>query len=323
MIGGLTALAALAACAPAGGEAVMPARPAVRFLGASSTGAVLYDAGTGALSGHDRSGRRVWLDRTSAESVVSVSCLTECPEVAVSQLASAEAAPMAPFRLGASGRRPFAVSGARHVSVLTARSRSDAVLEETDGEGRTTVRVVRPGRDDRHRTAHADYQWTESADGRTGFAYPWQADDPSAGLLLRFTRDGDGWRRTTSRATPIAETCVLAAVTEKAECVLGERAAAVVARSTDGRGGYHTTVRGLAPDGRTAWRREFGTEAGVTVHPSLPRAGITDGDLLTVLDTTGRTVWTRRQVAAARFTEDGELAVLAPDGRLDWLPAVR
>jgi hypothetical protein len=86
-------------------------------------------------------------------------------------------------------------------------------------------------------------------------------------------------------------------------------------------GQFRTTVRGLGPDGRTTWRREAGSEAGVTVDPTGENTAVCDGEALTLLDAAGRTVWTRNGVRAARFTPEGELVILTGDDRLQWLPA--
>ncbi|WP_329091626.1 hypothetical protein [Streptosporangium sp. NBC_01469] len=305
-------------CTAGAGEAGT-SRP-LRIMAASGEGAVLFDPATGAMSGHLRSGGRAWQDRESAESGANVTCVARCPDVAVSQTPADERPAMAPFLLTGKGRSPFAVSAAERAHVLSARSVTDAVVEEADGSGHSWIRVARPGGTDRVKAGHRGYQWVESTDGNVGFAFPWRAEKP-ASYLLRFVRGADGWRLSTSAAKTVAEACVAVAIADRGECVTGDRAAAVVTRSMDGQGGFATTVRGLGPDGRIAWRREFATEAGVTAHPTGPSIGISDGDTFTLLDPGGRTVRERSGVMAARFTPQGELVLLSPTGEVEWLPA--
>ncbi|MEV5895932.1 hypothetical protein [Nonomuraea fuscirosea] len=312
--------AVLAALLTAGcGPAPVTGPQPVRLLAVSHGGAVLYAPDTGLLTGHGRTGARVWQDRDAAAYGVEVTCLAECPYAAVSQIPAEEAPPLRPFLLSGTGRAPFPVSPAAHAHVLSARSAEDAVVEETDDAGRTWIRVVRPDGSERLPVTHRGFQWVESTDGTAALAYPWQAGSPQD-HLLRFARDADGWRRT-AQGPSLAETCVAAAIAAKGECVAGGRAAAVVTRTATGEGRFHTTVIGLRTDGGTAWRRDFAAETGVTAHPGEDVIGFADGGTFTALDSAGDVAWTKGGVLAARFTSGGELVTLTQNGRVEWHPS--
>lgn len=352
---GFAALAAclagcLAACSTVSGAGAgtSTGERAPRILRADGDGAVVFDPGQATISGFVRTGAQVWRNAAIAETATDIVCLARCPATVVStdaapgQVAGQETP--APFRLTERGSDAFPVSGVPGARVLTGLSPRDAVVEERTGD-RTWIRIVRPGGEKRIEVPHSGHRWVESADRSAAIAFTGR---PGA-RMLRFTRDADGWKAAGGSAEPgsVGEVCVAGrgerslvigqetalvrgtservrvdpALAQARECALGRQAAALVARAVNEQGRFRTVVHGLSPDGRQAWRREIAAEADVTAHPAEPYVGIADGRRFVLVDGSGRTVWRRDAVAAARFTPDGQLVVVSPDGTVAWLPA--
>ncbi|MCG5219679.1 hypothetical protein [Streptosporangium sp. KLBMP 9127] len=344
----LTCFVAACSTVPGEGSGQSSAERAPRILRADSDGAVVFDPGQATVNGFARAGALVWRNTSIADTAIDIVCLARCPATVVSTEAapgqpSGQAAPD-PFRLTERGTEAFPVSKVPGSRVLTALSPRDAVVEERTG-GRTWIRIIRPGGEERIKVPHSGNQWVESADRSAAIAFPGQP----GGRMLRFKRDADGWKTAGGSVEPgiVDSVCVAdrgerslvvgqettlvretservrvdAALAEARECALGEQTAALVARATNDQGRFRTVVHGLSPDGRQAWRREFAAEAGVTAHPAEPYLGITHDRTFVLVDGSGRTVWQRDAVAAARFTPDGQLVVVSPDGTVSWLPA--
>ncbi|GAA3798409.1 hypothetical protein GCM10022226_17180 [Sphaerisporangium flaviroseum] len=326
-----------------------------RVLHADAGGAVVFDPAAATISGVDRVRGRIWQDREISETATDIMCLARCPAVVVST-SQAEIPPSpavdasrdgaaAPFQLTAQGRAPFPVSGTARV--LTAVSPGDTVVEEVAG-GRTWITIVRPGGRERIAVPHSGYRWVEAADRSAALAFSTRPDARD-GRLLRFAREPDGWKQVGEGLQwgPITDACLAGhgetalvtgaetalvrwssgrvpvdrALAEAGECALGTGVAALISRAVSVQGDHRTVVYGLDPTGRSTWRREFAAEVGVTAHPSEPYLGISDGRTFALVDARGETVWTRDAVTAARFTSDGQLVVVAPDGEVRWLPA--
>ncbi|MFD1539975.1 hypothetical protein [Nonomuraea guangzhouensis] len=256
---------------------------------------------------------------------------------------------VSPFRLTERGPAPFPVSSLPGARVLTAVSPDDAVVEEVGADGRTWIKIIRPdGKGERRQVPYSGYQWVESANGSAALAFTGQPNAKNA-RLLRFIREADGWQPV-GRGTAwgsVSNACIAGdgetvlvigpetilmrgtsdrrrvepAPPEARECALGTSAAALVSRAMSSRGESRTIVYGVGLDGRLSWQREISAEAGVTVHPTKPYVGISDGKTFVLVDGHGRTVWRRDGVATARFTADGQLVVVTPDKRVAWLPA--
>jgi len=336
-----------------GAESSTTTRPP-RIMQADANGAVVFDPVTMTITGFDRTRGQLWQDRELAETVSGVVCLARCPEAVISTATGsgdgrATGEPgTALYRFAEHGRTSFPLSGSRDVRVLTAASPEDAVVEERDPDGRTHLRIIRPAGSERVAVPYSDYGWVMSPEGNTALAFTTQRD-PRQGRLLRFTREPGGWKPdgTGLEWGTVSDACLAGrgetalvtgpqaalvremserrplepSLAEAAECALGTSAAALVMRSMDMRGGFRTVVHGVGPDGRSAWRREFATEAGVTAHPTRPYIGVSDGRTFTLLDAEGEVARSTDGVATARFVADGQLVAVTSDGDVKWMPA--
>lgn len=324
-----------------------PGREGLMLLAASGTGAVALDRGTATFIGVDRSGERVWTDPHGPTYGADVRCVDRCPAAVVSGSADLRGPSPAPRLFTASSATAFPVPAAHRRQVLTARSPADAVVEEGDAAGRTWLRVLRSGSDERIPVEAPAQVWAESPDGTVALSFARVVG--IAGARLRwFARDRGGWRLADDRAPrgDVWDACVadggqVALLTGRApalllgrrervplrvdleaagECAVGRRGGAVVQRSKDSRGVIRTAIRWVDLDGTQVWARDYSSEAFVAVDPAGTHAAVAHDGTLEVLDAGGKVVRTRPGVQAVRFTADGQLVIVTADGRVEWLP---
>lgn len=297
------------------------------------------------MLGFDRARGQVWEDARVAEKSMVLVCHGACPDAISSSVLNNKGLNDPPVRLTAKGRAEFPLSRAPHVRVLSARSVTDAVIEEGDAGGRSWLRIVRPRGSTTIKVADRGYRWTESADGKSALAYPEQTTAAN-GDVLWFARGAGGWqwRRTDKRGTfdtacltGDGSTAMLAGarpallhrdgartpagtgLSNALDCTAGRYATALIGRSLRSQG-HLTVVHGLDARGTVRWKRELPIEANVIAHPTAPVVGIADGRSFVLVNSAGKTVWRRDHVRNATFTRDGQLVVVTPAGTVQWLP---
>jgi hypothetical protein len=347
----LRAIAA-ALCLPllASGCATPAEPPAVHepsvhlLLTATAGGAVLLDLKSNVYIGVDRDGRRVWTDRDAYARGASVVCAGGCPDAVVSGAYRDDPTEPAPLLYTGGTPAPFAVPHAKRRTVLTARSSGDAVVAETDGQGASWLHLVRPGGAERIPLNAPEAGWFESPDGTTALLLP---RVPSGTATVRwFVRDSGGWRATgySFNAVELRDACVVRdgrtallagpqplLVLDRtgtvpvrtdlpvvSECSLGERGGVVLARSFHGPR-HRTDVRGIGLDGAQTWSRGYDSQAAVATDPSGERVAIAHDGILEVFDRAGQLVRGEPDVEGVRFTAEGQLVVVGPDGGVRWL----
>lgn len=310
------------------------ARPPM-IVAVSAEGAVVADNRAEAFYGVDRAGREVWRDAAAYAGGAQVICQARCPDAVFS--GSWEQAGPDPEPRSHSGA--FAKSDAQVRRVLTAYDDSDAVIAESDGTEKGTLRLIRPSGKDVRIPVDGGFSWTEDASRRTAVA-------ASGKQVLWFRHDRRGWREVardtldepvrpicTSGATAVVageraylltgpgkQAPITTSLPTVAGCAAGTKGLVVYAHWQDGKGRRFTGVSGVDPLGQQTWSREIADEAQIRAHPSGTTFVITHGGAAEVIDPAGRTVTTHPGTASAAYTADGELALLTTAGKLHWLP---
>jgi hypothetical protein len=330
-------------CATPAPEPAAPRSITHLLVSATSGGAVLLDRRSDTYVGVDRSGRRVWTDPDAAARGASVVCVRSCPNAVVSGAVPPPRSEPAPVLHTAGARATFAVPTAERRTVVTARSARDAVVTEMDAHGRSWLHLLRPGADERIPLTTPEAGWFESPDGTAALLLPRMSGTTT---VRWFVRDGAGWRATDSgfRASQLRDACVVqdgrtalltgpepVLVLDRtrtvpvrtdlpvvSECALGEQGGAVLARSFDPTG-HRTDVRGISRHGTQTWTRGYDTEAVVATDPAGERTAIAHDGVLDVLDRHGQAVHREPDVDGVRFTAEGQLVVVTPDGTVRWI----
>jgi hypothetical protein len=317
------------------------------LLAATSDGAVALDVAAARLAGFDRSGARVWTDERGPKNGSSAVCLARCPDAIVSGIGTTSGPSPAPVLITSTTVAPFPVPAAAQQRVLSARSATDVVIEETDAAGNGWLRIIRGQAIDPIALPSPGVIWAESPDGTFAVAFPAAAAARKA-TITWYRHDGSGWQPTAERLDRgqvwdacVAEGGAVALVvgrdaallldrtrrvklrsdlTAPGECAIGLRSAAIVQRSVDDRGRVRTMIRGIALDGTQTWTRDYESEAFVAVSPSGDHIAIVHDRTLDLIDKAGKVTRTIPGIRAARFTAGGELVVADVDGGVDWLP---
>lgn len=317
------------------------------LLAATSDGAVALDVAAAKLIGFDRSGARVWTDENGPANGSGVVCLARCPDAIVSGPGSADGPAPSPVLITATTMTPFPVPSAVRQRVLSARSATDAVIEETDAAGSGWLRIIRGHTSERVALPAPGVVWAESPDAKLAVTFPATAAAAKS-TITWYAHDGSGWRPTGEQVDRgrLWEACVadggaVALVTgwdaallldrtrrvklrtdlpAPGECAVGLRSGAVTQRSVDDRGQVRTMIRGIDLDGAQTWTRDYESEALVAVSPSGDHIAIVNDLTLDLIGKTGKGTRTIRGVRAARFTATGELVTANVHGNVEWLP---
>jgi hypothetical protein len=352
-IAALAVFAALVAgcSAPAGDGADLADPPAhrtkgLRIVAATADGAVVLDLDAATYTGIDRAGSRIWTETEQARQGAAVQCLTRCPQAVLSGAGSSSGRSPAPMLFTSATAAPFTTSSAYRQQVLTARSATDAVVEETDERGRSGLRILRGGGEQRIELPEPEPVWAESPDGSVALSFP-RSDAVAQPVLRWFVRDADGWRLADDKdargqawgacVADGGQFAILAGgepsvvldrkrhvpvhtdLKAVSECGIGRQGGVVLERAASSDGQFRTAVRGIGLDGAQSWARDYDTEAVVTVDPSGRHTAIAHDGEMEVLDLAGKTVRTEPGTAAARFTPDGELMTATTSGAFRWL----
>lgn len=285
------------------------------LVAVTADGAVLLDRKSNTYVGVGRDGRRVWTDPDAFARGASVVCVGVCPDAVVSGAVPRMPSEPAPVLYAAAARAPFTVPVARYRTVLTARSATDAVVAETDAQGKSWLHVLRPDGEQRLPLATPDAGWYENPDATAAVLLPHGSS--GAATVRWFVRDTAGWRATGNefQASQLRDACVVrdgrtallagpepVLVLDRtstvpvrtdlpvvSECSIGERGGVVLARSFT-TVGFRTDVRGIGLDGATTWSRRYDSEAMVSTDPAGERTAVAHDGVLDILDRTGQIV---------------------------------
>jgi hypothetical protein len=323
-------------------------RRPIALLFATSDGAVVLDPASESFRGFDRFGAHVWTDQEALRSGAEVVCLKRCPDVVFSGVLDPAGPDPMPWQIVAGQHKQLSISTAHTRRVLAARSPFDAVIVESELDGASWVRVIRPHADElRAPAAGTTMVWSENPSRTVALAFSRQPD-VSDTTLLWFRREAQGWNLVDSHM-PLdgawgacvageGEVAVLVGphpalifdgqrrvpiqtdLGGAGECSLGRSGGIVLQRSMS-RGERRTAIRGIDLSGRQTWARDYPEEVLVAADPSGRRFALAHGGKLELVDHQGRTRATYQGIDSAVFTVNGELVTATHDRQVRWTTA--